>query len=383
MAKITEDKIQEMIKLYNDGKTLVDISRILRVSSDTISKYLRSRGIERKRRIFDRLTDNEKLDICNLYLENKWDEIFEKYKFMTKDRVYHLAAEMGIKKTSYFWSQEDEQLLVKNYGKPYAEIEKLMNNRHTAKSISAKAIKMGLTCSQEWTEDEIRILKQYYSSIPKDEFLKMLPNRTEAAIVCKAMQFDIKSYKYLNEKYSDDEKQFILDNYQRMTDLELSNVLDKPLSGIQEQRRKLGVYYLNKDYTGYENMIKFFRGHIQDWKNNSMEHCNYKCVLTGSKNFEIHHLYSINMIAKETFEILDRENKLKTYNIEDYSKNELDYILNIFLEIHNQCPLGICLRKDIHNLFHKIYGSGGNTELQLKLFIKDYYNHKYDNELVA
>lgn len=37
----------------------------------------------------------------------------------------------------------------------------------------------------------------------------MLPNRTEASIVCKAMQFKIKSYNYLSEKYSDEDKQFI------------------------------------------------------------------------------------------------------------------------------------------------------------------------------
>lgn len=382
MAKINEDKVQKMINLYNEGKTFSDISKTLGVSSDTISKYLKLKGIQRKR-TFDRLSENERLDICDLYLENKWDKIFEKYKFMTKNKVYHLVSEMGVKKKSYFWSKEDEQLLIENYGRPYIEIAKLMNNRHSPRSISTKAIKMGLTSSQEWTEEEIDILKQYYSSIEKDKFLKMLPNRTEPSIICKAMQLKIKSYKYLNEKYSYDDKQFILNNYKYMTDIELSIVLNKPLSGIQEQRRKLGIYYLNKDYSGYENMIKFFRGHIQSWKDDSMERCNYQCVLTGSKDFEVHHLYSINMITKETFEQLDIEGKLKTDNIESYSKEELDYILKIFLEKHNEYPLGVCLRKDIHNLFHKIYGSGGNTEIQWKKFINDYNNHKFDNELVA
>ena len=382
MAKITEDKIQEMIKLYNDGKTFSDISKILGVSSYTISKYLKSKGIKRKR-TFDRLTENERTDICNLYLENKWDEIFEKYKFMTKNRIYHLASEMGVKKKSYFWSKEDEQLLIDNYGLPYNEIAKMMEYRHSKKAIGTKAIKLGLTNPQEWTEEEINILKRHYSSTPKEEFLKMLPDRTEASIICKAMNLKIKSYKYLNEKYSDDDKKFILNNYKHMTDIELAKALDKPLSGIQEQRRKLGIYYANKDYSGYENMIKFFRGHIQDWKNDSMKNCNYQCVLTGSKDFEIHHLYSINMIAKEVLEQLEKENKLKTDDIESYTKEELDYILKIFLEKHNCYPLGICLRKDIHNLFHKIYGSGGNTEIQLKSFIKDYNSHKYDNELVA
>ena len=45
MAKITEDKIQEMIKLYNEGKTFAEISRIINVTSGTISKHLKSRGV--------------------------------------------------------------------------------------------------------------------------------------------------------------------------------------------------------------------------------------------------------------------------------------------------------------------------------------------------
>ena len=374
MAKrITEDKIQEIVKLYEEGKNFTYIAKLTGISTDTISKHLRLKGIIYKRN-FDRLTEDERLDICNLYLENKWDEILKKYKFMTKNKVYHLTSEMGVKKKSYFWSKEDEYILIKNYGLSYTEISKIMGYRHSAKAISKKAIKMGLTHPQEWTDDEIGVLKQYYSHIPKEDFLKLLPHRTESAIICKAMQLKLKSYHYLNEKYSDKEKQFIIDNYKYMTDVELSKTLDKPLSGIQEQRRKLGIYYLNKDYSGYENMTKFFRGHIQDWKNNSIEHC------TGSKDFEVHHIYSINMIVKETFESLDKIGKLKTDNIEDYSKKELDDILQLFLCIHSRYPLGVCVKRDIHALFHRIYGSGGNTEIQWKQFVNDYNNHKYDKD---
>ena len=127
MAKITEDKIQEKIKMYDEGKTFSDIAKIMNVSSDTISRHLKKKGIIYKK-VSDRLTEEERLDICNLYLDNKWDEIFKKYKFMTKDRVYHLVSEMGVKKESYFWSKEDEQLLFDNYGLPYNEIEKIKSN---------------------------------------------------------------------------------------------------------------------------------------------------------------------------------------------------------------------------------------------------------------
>ena len=141
MAKITEETIQRMIQLYEQGNTFANIAKTMGIDRGTVRKYLKSKGIVRKR-TFDRLNEEERIDICNLYLENRWDEIFKKYKFMNKAKVYQLAGEMGVKKESYFWSKADEQLLFNNYGLPYAEIAKMMNGRHSAKAISTQAIKM-------------------------------------------------------------------------------------------------------------------------------------------------------------------------------------------------------------------------------------------------
>lgn len=68
--KTSEYEIEEMIKLYKDGNSLSDISKIIGKSVSTIRKYLNKNGIKIKSS-FDRLTDIEKIDICNLYLENK------------------------------------------------------------------------------------------------------------------------------------------------------------------------------------------------------------------------------------------------------------------------------------------------------------------------
>ena len=254
----------------------------------------------------------------------------------------------------------------------------MLTDTHTVRSISTKAIKLNLAQSREWTDKEVDIFKRYYSSVPYDEFKKLLPNRTYNSIVHMGQKLGIKSYNYLQEKYSDDQKQFIINNYKTMTDIELSEALDKPLSGIQEQRRKLGIYYLNKDYSGYDNLSKFFRGHIQDWKNASMKACNYQCILTGSKDFIIHHKYGFNKILQEAFEKMDEQNLLKSTNLSDYSFEELSSMLDIFQCIHNKYPLGVCIRKDIHDLFHQLYGSGGNTEEQWESFIA-----KYSNKLTA
>lgn len=123
--------------------------------------------------------------------------------------------------------------------------------------------------------------------------------------------------------------------------------------------------------------MDFFRAHIYDWKKDSIEKCNYCCILTGSKDFDVHHLYGFNLICDETFSKLEWLSKLKSDNIKDYTKKELDEILEIFQSIHNKYPLGVCIRKDLHKLFHKIYGAGGNTPEQWNNFIKKYKNNEY------
>lgn len=381
--KITEDKINKMIQLYKEGNNLTDISNILKIKDETISNYLDKYGIRPKEKCNYKLSDSEKEIILSLYKDGNFEEIFSRFPYIKRQTVYTLASNNNIKRESYFWSKRDEEILIDNYGKlDYCDIQKLFDRYHSTKAIGTKAIKLGLTQSQEWTEEEISILNNYYSILPKEDFLKLLPRRSEDAIVCKAMQLGIKSYKYLNEKYSSEEEQFIIDNAGIMTDEEIANALSRGIRGIQDKRRKLGLYFFDKDYSNYESFAKLFRGHIQDWKTKSMEKCNHKCVISESKNFAIHHLYGFNLILKEVFEKLDKMNLLKSDNLEDYSKEELNNIIDVFQLIHNKYPLGVCVDKDIHDLFHKIYGAGGNTEEQWNKFVVDYNNNKYD-ELLA
>lgn len=376
MKKVNEENIQSMINLYNSGKTYAEISEITGVGPDTISKHIRNR-VNKRLSQNEKLTEEDKERICELYQNGKMNEILNEYDFLSKPFVYKLAKEKGIKRDKYFWSEDDIKILEENYGKPLREIQKILHNEHSLRAISCKAIKLGIAEKNNWTDEETKILMDYYSIIPMSEIEKMLPNRNHDSIINHARKLGIKSYYYLNEKYSEEQKEFILNNYKTMADQEIANYLNKPLSGIQEQRRKLGIYYLNKDYSRYENFSKFFRGHIQDWKNASMKSCDYQCIFTGSKDFALHHKYGFNLILKETFEEFDKLNLLKGDNLEDYSKDELDRILQIFSEIHTKYPLGVCVRKDIHDLFHSIYGAGGNTPEQWNIFYEDFKIGKY------
>jgi hypothetical protein len=104
---------------------------------------------------------------------------------------------------------------------------------------------------------------------------------------------------------------------------------------------------------------------LKDWKKESMKICDYKCVITGKRFQDIHHLYSANLIIKEAVKELNLELK---ETIGEYSDEELINLSNKVIELHKKYPLGICLIKEIHELFHQIYGYGDTTPEQFYEF---------------
>lgn len=111
---------------------------------------------------------------------------------------------------------------------------------------------------------------------------------------------------------------------------------------------------------GVTNLREYLHNRvITEWKLRSMENSNYKCVITGDKFKDIHHLYSFHKILQETLKelgitVLDK--------INNYTKEELDLISKKCLEIHWRYPLGVCLRRDVHKLYHSIYGNDNTPE---------------------
>lgn len=321
------------------------------------------------------------VNIGKLYQNNNWNEIYKLFPGITKQQIYSICSKLKIKKLSYFWSEEDTDILINNYGKiTIDEIYEKIQYRHNKNAISTKAQKLGLTTNQFWSDKENEILINNYSYVTKEEMIRLLPNRTYDAIMNHAEVLGIKSFKYLNEKYSLEQKQFIIDNWQNMNDQEIADIIGKTSRGVMEQRNKMGLFKINKEYGGYENIAKLFRGHIQNWKTKSMELCDYKCVFTGSKDFRIHHLIGFNIILKEAFDEIKKEIELVSNDTNDYTKKELDRMIEIFCCIHDKYPLGICVRNDIHNLFHRIYGVGNNNEMQWNKFVTDYKNGVYNFE---
>ena len=130
---------------------------------------------------------------------------------------------------------------------------------------------------------------------------------------------------------------------------------------------------------GITSLNMFLRGSIESWKRDTMRRYNYCCDVTGvERNFQIHHLTGFGKIV---------DNFIKEYNIDvkvnigEYTKEELSYLRNTFEEYHNSYGLGVLMHKDVHTLFHNIYGKddGDNTPEQYYEFKNKYINKEIPN----
>lgn len=104
---------------------------------------------------------------------------------------------------------------------------------------------------------------------------------------------------------------------------------------------------------------------LDKWRLESIKNCNYKCVLTGNRFDHVHHLYSLNNILLDTLEYL---NLNKYSQINCYKDDELNIIYSTAINLHDDYPLGVCLMKELHELFHKEYGFGYNIPKQFEEF---------------
>jgi hypothetical protein len=102
------------------------------------------------------------------------------------------------------------------------------------------------------------------------------------------------------------------------------------------------------------------------WKEECGRAYGYKCAITGKPMGHVHHLQSFNLMLIETMNILNFEIKR---NVSDYLEEELSLILSTFFCIQEKYPSGVPLTKNVHILFHTLYGRGNNTPEQFYEFV--------------
>lgn len=286
--------------------------------------------------------------------------------------VINSRKDIVISKLNY-WSEEDIELLRSNF--PILEKDELLQLFPTRSwsSILSKANKLDIHKRLLWSSNEDELLKKIYDKVPMNEVIKMFPNRTKEGIIHRAQKLELNSFDH--PIWTNEQKEYLKEKWELYPDIKLAEDLHKTKNAIKRMRNLLGLHRQDKSQRTYENISKYIRGNIYQWKLDSMENCNYKCVLTGSKDFEIHHLYPVNKIINNI--MIQNNIELKAFN--DYTEKELNTILDLFLIEQSKYPLGECIRKDLHILFHSLYGQYNANIEQWEQFKKDYKNGLYDN----
>lgn len=360
--KLNDEIIDKIVDAYKNGKSLKELKELFGGHEQTITKYLKQKGVFLPKT--HNWTDEDTEKLLEVYPSGNWDLILKTFPNRSKQFLHSKASRLNIHSENYFWTEHDKNILKNFYNNIGAkDIKSMLDGDYTVKQIQNQAKKMGLAKSRIWTDSEIDILIKNYPIVGATGTSELLPNKSRNAIVHKATSLGVSCECF----WSEEEKQFVRDNWENMSDQELAQTLGRSVKGVADQRRKLGLYYPKNDITYYD-VADFIRHRNDEWKRLSMQNCKYKCVITGSSDFEIHHTYSFNLILKEAMS----DNRWIDKNIIDYSENELEYILSIFYEYQFKYPLGVCISPEYHRLFHSIYGNRINTPSQWEEFLNKY-----------
>lgn len=377
--KFTQEELNNIINDYKNGMTPKEMSIKYNRNSGTIIGKLQDLGVYKNTKY--RFTEDDVEFLKQYYPIGDFEMILKRFPNHTKQSIQIFCSKHKISANYYNdkkWTDEELYIVEKYYyEKSLIELVSMMNNRHSADAIQTKALKyFNYSKDRTWTDDELDILYEYYSVESIDDVCKRLSNRTRDSIIGKANQLNIKSYFWLNTYWSDEDSKILEDNWEIMSDNELAELLNKNIGSIKERRWLLGLPRV-KHYNEatYNDVKKYIRGNIGIWKSDSMKSCDYKCILTGEKDFHIHHLYSFSFIFDN---IIEQNDIILKDNFSDYTPYELSFILQKFIEEQSKYPLGICVRPDIHNLFHSIYGQRVIPEMWYR-FEKDYKEGKYTN----
>ena len=258
--------------------------------------------------------------------------------------------------------------------------------------------------SELWTKEDIEFLKSIYADYTNEEIVeKFFPNRTIRSLESMADVYGfsgkseetykrscivrgIKCSEKLKGRIVSDETKKKLSIIRK----EYYKTHSSPAKGIKlSDERKRAISLRNKGkWSGNKNprVINPFKGKdnpnwrggitalyqelrsdTKEWLIKSAESTNYNCVITG-KNFDnVHHLYPFKNIVEEVFVNLNID---KRKNVSEYSECEEIAIRNELKRLHNFYGYGSPINKDVHKLFHDLYGYTNTNYCDFIEFVK-------------
>lgn len=141
---------------------------------------------------------------------NELEKLFPNYN---KKQIKARATYLKLKKDENYvpnknkeWEDDELKILKENYSSSTMEELLLLLPNKDKEQIRRRAVYNKLKKDEEhsieiWDENEIKILKMYYDVSPMDELLKKLPNKNERQILSRARHENLKKDKDFVDQY--------------------------------------------------------------------------------------------------------------------------------------------------------------------------------------
>ena len=115
--------------------------------------------------------------------------------------------------------------------------------------------------------------------------------------------------------------------------------------------------YFNKKFTsstGDAVINNYFRRHLTEWRQASLEEYNSKCIITHTtEDLDIHHL---NVTFKDIVEEAHTNLNIKPHKtLVNYSIVDLALLKDEILRLHFLYGLGVPISRKLHKQYHNIY----------------------------
>lgn len=217
------------------------------------------------------------------------------------------------------WTNDEIKYLKDNYNiLPFNEIKKHLNKGQS--TIYSMVKELGIGKQFQWNDEKIKILKEYYPYADWNVLFKKLGTTKKQPIIDKASELKIKRYTC---NWTDEQKQFLVDNYGSMNIDELSKCLNKDVGSIYTMAYRMNLSVNNKWTDEEIKLLKeVYPIHSNDYLSNNV--------------FTNHTINSIYSMAQKLHLIKDNEKSIKKY----YDKNLiLEQLKNKANEI-GRTPLG-------------------------------------------
>ncbi len=258
--------------------------------------------------------------------------------------------------------------------------------------------------NSKWSDEDLEKLKSIYKDYTNEEIIeKFFPNRTSRSLesIAHKYNFNHKTQETLNRAskdgaiknskvqkgriFSEEHKNHISDaQKKRYENSEQRKIASKNAIKIGLGKSDLAPLSKNPLYGekngrwkgGASELIEQLRRDIIDWKKSSAEFCDYKCIFTGGRFQNIHHIISFNSLIEQALSELKLDRRK---NISDYSSTEYDCLKNRILELHLKTFYGACMCKELHTLFHKEFTYYDSTLDDFIKFSKRIIDGYYDD----